>query len=151
MKVIWNQCEDPDCNQVRSPLTINKDNFISDLRFRIVSENLLSNNNLTQILNSDLNDSNDVDLVNKKNEREILSNDVLTTTSTTASSVDDMSTDINSWNLEIRRFSKNDEACYQCQLNSFKTKTIYYCIKLQSIFCLIIFLFLLNIEFHCFF
>ena len=150
--VIWNQCEDPHCNQMRSPLTINKDNFIQDLRFRIVSENILLNNNNTTpaaISNSEQQiESNDFDLTTRKksaiNERETNDDSNQQQTATTSSLSDDamsnselINTDVNSWNLEIRKFSKNDEGCYQCQLNSFKTKTIYYCIKLQSNYHLI--------------
>jgi len=157
--VIWNQCEDPHCSQMRSPLTINKDNFIQDLRFRIVSENILLNNNNTTpaaMSNSEQQtESNDFDSITKKksaiNQRETNddSNQQQTTTTSSSSSDDAMSnselinTDVNSWNLEIRKFSKNDEGCYQCQLNSFKTKTIYYCIKLQSI--INIYVFIINI------
>ena len=133
--VIWNQCEDPDCNQMRSPITINKDNFIQDLRFRIVSENLnneetSSSNTLT---NSDLiNESIDAtDLETSKKLVRDLNNDNSNTNINNNAAVE---SDINSWNLEIRKFSKNDEACYQCQLNTFRTKTISYCIKLQSKF-----------------
>ncbi len=130
-KVIWNQCDDPECTQVRSPLTINKDNFIQDLRFRIVSENLINLN--ISSANSDLNESVDSDFLNTKkstiSERDATENEVKTNEEDASNS---LNTDLNSWNLEIRKFSKHDEACYQCQLNSFKTKTIYYCLKLQS-------------------
>ena len=137
MKVVWNQCDDPDCTQVRSPLTINKDNFIQDLRFRIVSENLINLNASSAMTagaaNSDPNESVDSDFFNTKksqiNERDTTENEVKTNEE---DSSNNLNTDLNSWNLEIRKFSKHDEACYQCQLNSFKTKTIYYCLKLQS-------------------
>ena len=106
--MVWNQCEDPYCNQLRNPLTINKDNFIEDLRFRILSENL---QNFTE--NSDNINNNNFDSDSKI-------------------SGDNAKKNINSWTLEIRRFSKADEGCYQCQLNSLKMKTIHYCLKLQS-------------------
>ncbi|CAF0819170.1 unnamed protein product [Brachionus calyciflorus] len=86
--VIWNQCEDPNCSLLRNLLIVNKENFVSDMRFRVLNDNY---NGET--------DSNS----NHEN-----------------------------WNLEIRKFGKNDEACYQCQLNSFRTKTIHYCLKLQT-------------------
>lgn len=108
-KVIWNQCDDSNCNQLRNPLTVNKDNFIEDLRFRVLSENLNSSafsstfKNIDELEQKSLN-------ANNENSK----------------------TDVNSWTLEIRRFGKSDEACYQCQLNSFRVKTIHYCLKLQS-------------------
>jgi hypothetical protein len=108
--VIWNQCEDPSCNQLRILLTVNKDNFIEDLRFRVLKENL---NNSTTV-NHKINQK----LINKDNIHHI-----------------------KNWNLEIRKFSHQDQACYQCQLNSYKPKAVHYCIKLQSIFQLFIFLF----------
>lgn len=130
--VIWNQCDDPECNQVRSPITINKDNFIQDLRFRIVSENLNNDESSSTLANSDLiSESNDVNEIetSKKLTRDLLDETINSNNKNAAAE-----SDVNSWNLEIRKFSKNDEACYQCQLNTFKTKTIYYCIKLQSKF-----------------
>lgn len=131
--VIWNQCDDPECTQVRSPLTINKDNFIQDLRFRIVSENLINTTmSSNTAVNSDPNESTDSDfyITNKSqiNERDA----IIETKTNDDDSSTNINTDLNSWNLEIRKFSKHDEACYQCQLNSFKTKTIYYCLKLQK-------------------
>ncbi len=35
------------------------------------------------------------------------------------------------WMLEIRRFTKSDEACYECQLNTLKINKIHYCIRLK--------------------
>lgn len=84
--VIWNQCEDVNCNHIRNLLIVNKENFVNDLRFRVLIDNEKIENGYEN------------------------------------------------WNLEIRKFSKNDEACYQCQLNSFQTKSIHYCLKLQSNF-----------------
>jgi hypothetical protein len=37
-----------------------------------------------------------------------------------------------SWNLEIRRFSKSDVGCYQCQLNSLQQKVVHYCLKMEG-------------------
>lgn len=93
--VIWNQCEDANCNHIRNLLIVNKENFVNDLRFRVLVDN------------------------------------------------EKISSDLENWNLEIRKFGKSDEACYQCQLNSFQTKSIHYCLKLQSKFELWICLFLL--------
>lgn len=81
--VIWQQCEDPLCNELRNPLTIGKDNFIQDLRFRLVYE---SNVNQSKFSN---------------------------------------------WMLEIRKFNKHDEACYECQLNTLEPNKIHYCLKLK--------------------
>lgn len=84
--VIWNQCDDANCNHIRNLLIVNKENFVNDLRFRVL-------------------------LDNEKTD-----------------------SPFENWSLEIRKFGKNDEACYQCQLNSFQTKSIHYCLKLQSKF-----------------
>lgn len=115
--MIWNQCEDPACNQVRNPLTVNKDNFIQDLRFRVLFENLQDS----------IKDS-EVKLDGQS--RQFRSRFRYRDTDPANANYGD----INKWNLEIRRFSKEDEGCYQCQLNSFETKTISYCIHLQSKF-----------------
>jgi len=100
-KVIWNQCEDPSCNQLRFLLTVNKDNFIEDLRFRVLKENLNNSTTVNHRINQKL--------INKENIHQI-----------------------KNWNLEIRKFTHQDQACYQCQLNSYKLKAVHYCIKLQS-------------------
>lgn len=128
--VIWNQCEDPFCNQLRIPLTVNKNNFIEDLRFRVLSENVN-----TTVKNEDL--------VEKVKETNSNANNNLIELAEIAKS------NLNSWNLEIRRFTKLDEACYQCQLNSFKVKTIHYCIKLLS--KKTIFFYLLKLNLNCLF
>lgn len=112
--VIWNQCEDPACHQVRNPLTINKDNFIQDLRFRVLFENLQDS-----IQNSEVKENDDVRHIRSRFRYRDAENT-------------DSYGDINKWTLEIRKFSKKDEGCYQCQLNSFDTKTISYCINLQK-------------------
>ena len=33
--------------------------------------------------------------------------------------------------LEIRKFSKNDEACYACQLNKLNSNKVHYCLKVK--------------------
>ncbi len=110
--VIWNQCEDPECSQVRNPLTVNKDNFIQDLRFRVLFENL-----------QDSIKSGEIHPDTRYVRSRFTYRDAVDTNSYG---------DINKWTLEIRKFSKKDEGCYQCQLNSMDIKTIYYCLNLQS-------------------
>ena len=110
--VIWNQCEDPSCNQLRIPLTVNKENFIEDLRFRVLSENIKT----TTVKNNKA----AVAPLSSLNSKEL------------SFTYETVKSDVSSWNLEIRKFSKSDEGCYQCQLNSYKDKAIHYCIKLQS-------------------
>jgi hypothetical protein len=112
--VIWNQCEDPSCNQLRIPLTVNKENFIEDLRFRVLSEN--------NIKTSTVKNNNKVSSSSNLNSREL------------SFTYETIKSDLSSWNLEIRKFSRSDEGCYQCQLNSYKDKAIHYCLKLQSRF-----------------
>lgn len=114
--VIWNQCEDPKCEQVRNPLTINKDNFIQDLRFRVLFENLQDKIQNGQVKNEEI-------------PRHTRSRFRYRDAEPSDSSING---DINKWTLEIRKFSKKDEGCYQCQLNSFEPKTISYCIHLQK-------------------
>ena len=147
--VIWNQCDDVMCNKLRIPLTINKENFIEDLRFRILYENFFKNKTSDKIqnkinpINSDL--KNNIEIVKKleNNKREIKKKhshkhhhkynyydeskrNLITTPSFTSTE------NVNSWTLEIRKFSKKDEGCYQCQLNSFQQNSIYYCLKIKS-------------------
>lgn len=110
---IWNQCDDPACQRLRFLLTVNKDNFVEDLRFRVINNN---NKNKEESIN-----------VKRNNQFEIVDN---LSPKTTAAP-----TKVDSWNLEIRKFSKADEGCYQCQLNTgstFNMKTIHYCLKLQT-------------------
>ena len=111
--VIWNQCEDPSCNQLRIPLTVNKENFIEDLRFRVLSETNIKTSTLKNTKNKVASSLN-------LNSREL------------SFTYETIKSDVSSWNLEIRKFSRSDEGCYQCQLNSYKDKAIHYCLKLQS-------------------
>jgi hypothetical protein len=111
--VIWNQCDDPHCNQLRIPLTVNKDNFVEDLRFRVISDD-----------NKDSSSSNNVITVKRNDKVELFK----------SSENANNEKYVNMWNLEIRKFSKSDEGCYQCQLNTYNIKTIHYCLKLQSKF-----------------
>lgn len=99
-KIIWHQCEDPHCKEIRSPITIGRNNFISDLRFR-----LLADTSFQAYGNSNHSELNEISAKNEDN--------------------------IVNYMLEIRRFSKNDEACYECQLNKIKSKKIHYCLKLK--------------------
>ena len=124
-KVIWNQCEDAECKSVRSPLTVNRDNFISDLRFRVLAES-------SNISTSNIDDSESTDYVFSPNKQIVnyFSGSKGLRNSNAAEIL--AKSNANSWTLEIRKFSKSDEACYQCQLNSFKIKTIHYCLKLHS-------------------
>jgi hypothetical protein len=139
--VIWNQCDDPDCNQVRNPLTINKDNFIQDLRFRVLYENQkLSQKKTTEITNDLIEDSSNLIVKNKLSYRNVAIDNSL------RNDVDEQNGELSKWTLEIRKFSKKDEGCYQCQLNSFQTKTIHYCLHLQSNFKLTFFFIELLID-----
>ena len=97
MQIIWQQCEDSTCNELRTPVTIGKENFIQDLRFRLLSENLLNNSRSNE------------DIIEYKQN-------------------------LVNWMLEIRRFSKNDEACYECQLNKINTNRVHYCLKVKRKF-----------------
>lgn len=110
--VIWNQCEDPSCSQLRIPLTVNKENFIEDLRFRVLSENIKTTTTVATVKN--------IKSLSSLNSKEL------------SFTYETSRADVSSWNLEIRKFSKSDEGCYQCQLNSFKDKAIHYCLKLQT-------------------
>lgn len=131
---------------MRSPLTINKDNFIEDLRFRVLTENVneLAAGSSVTVKNGENEVENEFG-ANLPFKRNINSDrDVNAGAGTGASEIDHPSSLLNvnepqngklaltSWNLEIRKFSKNDEACYQCQLNSFKYKAIHYCLTLKS-------------------
>lgn len=129
---IWNQCEDPNCRHLRNPITIGKDNFIQDLRFRVLSElpadailgpahHHASNHYAHHHHNQ--HDENDFDL----------DSDVSPTVKRDQTGASTLLGDqATAWTLEIRKFSKADEGCYQCQLNSFGDKNIHYCLKLQS-------------------
>lgn len=117
--VIWNQCEDPICNHLRNPITINKDNFIEDLRFRVLSD-------LQVTTTTSANDV-DSDPLTVKRDQDAAVRDEKT-------GEEALEPGVSAWNLEIRRFNKLDEGCYQCQLNSYRVKTIHYCLKLQSNF-----------------
>lgn len=140
--VIWNQCEDPDCVHLRNPLTINKGNFIEDLRFRVLSELPVTSSSIVDSQN------NDQSIITVKRDQISVSRNIAVIKTAPApatpqppvpsnnvvapSPIDDQTTGLSAWTLEIRRFGKLDEGCYQCQLNSFRVKTIYYCLKLQS-------------------
>jgi hypothetical protein len=156
-KVIWNQCEDPACNQLRILLTVNKDNFIEDLRFRILNEHI---ENETEPLqqsphnsngNSEYEDANSNQstlsaqhISGNENHLTFYSSDaqqqhhqhqhhhqhqrhLIDTNSQRRSD----NVNLHSWTLEIRRFTKKDEGCYQCQLNTFKENTVHYCVKMR--------------------
>ncbi len=100
---------------MRNPLTVNKDNFIQDLRFRVLFENVKYKSKVNDEDEPKLNTSNTNYRYRSLNEDDT-----------------EKSSDVNKWILEIRKFSKKDEGCYQCQLNSFRTKTIHYCVHIQS-------------------
>lgn len=132
------------CVHLRNPLTINKDNFIEDLRFRVLSESTSSTSSVTS-LNDDSLDA--VVLPTVREEEESGNGNgngngggggggggggELFLLRRNAPATADTLMSLTSWNLEIRKFSKADEACYQCQLNSYQPKTIHYCLKLQS-------------------
>ena len=148
--VIWNQCEDPACQQLRSPLTINKENFIEDLRFRVLAaESATAAETASQSsvdeLQASFDEVNTVRDDGSKGEFVLLlrrsSGPVLADPAVSAASDSaDQTMSLTSWNLEIRKFTKADEACYQCQLNTFQPQTIHYCLKLQSNSYLIFFL-----------
>ena len=123
--MIWNQCEDADCKIVRNPLTVNRNNFISDLRFRVLAESSNLTNSEDE-LDSLFNPSRQIINYSEKSLRNT-AQEVLA------------KSNANSWTLEIRKFSKSDEACYQCQLNSFQVKTIHYCVSLHSKILILIF------------
>ena len=122
--VIWNQCDDPNCNQLRIPLTVNKDNFVEDLRFRVISDDFKdSSSSSSSSLSSSLSSSsNNVITVKRDDKVELIK----------SSEIAINEKYVNMWNLEIRKFTKSDEGCYQCQLNTYNIKTIHYCLKLQS-------------------
>jgi len=120
--VIWNQCEDASCNHLRNPLTINKDNFIEDLRFRVLTD--LSPSAAAYSAAAASSDEIDSEFSS--------SSTTVRVERAESSSPIETRNDLTAWNLEIRKFGKNDEACYQCQLNSFTVKTIHYCLKLQT-------------------
>ena len=102
---------------MRNPITVNKDNFIQDLRFRVLFENLRESIQNGEVRQND---------VSRYSRSRFRYRDTQLADETAAYG------DVNKWTLEIRKFSKRDEGCYQCQLNSFETKTIYYCLHLQS-------------------
>ena len=94
---------------------MNKENFIEDLRFRVLSENVKVSTvkNMPEVVTPVVKNLN-------SNSKEL------------AFLYEGAKSDVSSWNLEIRKFTKSDEGCYQCQLNSYKDKAIHYCLKLQS-------------------
>lgn len=111
--MVWNQCEDASCNEVRNLLTVDKENFIQDMRIRVVFDSRPSLKRPEIETGSRL--------ANHSTHRHRHSDKI--------SSSDP---NIHAWNLEIRRVSKNDEGCYQCQLNSFQQNTIHYCIRVGA-------------------
>lgn len=104
---------------MRNPITVNKDNFIQDLRFRVLFESLRESIQGGEVRQND---------ISRHSRSRFRYRDTQLADETTAYG------DVNKWTLEIRKFSKKDEGCYQCQLNSFEAKTIYYCLHLQSKF-----------------
>ena len=140
--VIWNQCEDAACNQLRITLTINKENFVEDLRFRVITEGTSSsafNDSTTSSAQSQSQHH------HQNNHRLFYSRETVKRQQqqqqqqderASVTNVDDSS--VNNWNLEIRRFSKADQACYQCQLNTARIATIHYCLKLKGKYSILI-------------
>ena len=97
---------------MRNLLTVDKENFIQDMRIRVLVEAINATMNSTELT-----------ALNKLNAIKLSAAQTYNT---------DMELPLIGWNLEIRKFSKNDEGCYQCQLNSINKNDIHYCLKLES-------------------
>jgi hypothetical protein len=99
------------CHELRDPLTVGKENFIEDLRIRVLN-------------NDEENESN-----SEKHKKHLET--VKTINKDLFLIQNEKIIQHEKWTLEIRKFSKNDEGCYQCALNS-KNEFIYHCVYIES-------------------